>query len=226
MVFNYCPTWFLLFADDIVLLSDTIVGLQNQLDVLARNALKLDLHDNLDNTNIVIFRNDGYIAKKEVWYYGRQSISVVNTYKYLGLFLTTRMTFSNAVDEMANKVRKGVIDILRTLWRLENFSVTIFRKTFMQRLIDCHSQNWHKHVNNSTRFSMNRMFKTSNSVEPYFTSVTNKHIRDILIKFSTGASSIRVHKMRYVAHTPQDLLCPLCNTAYEDEMLSYLITND
>ena len=24
--------------------------------------------------------------------------------------------------------------------------------------------------------------------------------------------------MRYVAHTPQDLLCPLCNTAHEDEM--------
>ena len=26
--------------------------------------------------------------------------------------------------------------------------------------------------------------------------------------------------MRYVAHTPEDLLCPLCNTAYEDEMHS------
>ena len=24
--------------------------------------------------------------------------------------------------------------------------------------------------------------------------------------------------MRYAAHTPQDLLCPLCNTVYEDEM--------
>ena len=59
----------LLFADDIVLLSDTIVGLQNQLDVLARNALKLDLHVNLDKTNIVIFRNGGYIATTEVWYY-------------------------------------------------------------------------------------------------------------------------------------------------------------
>ena len=56
----------LLFADDIVLLSDTIVGLQNQLDVLAQNAMKLDLYVNLDKTNIVIFRNGGYIAKKEV----------------------------------------------------------------------------------------------------------------------------------------------------------------
>ena len=120
----------LLFAGDIVLLSDTIVGLHNQLDVLARNAMKLYLHVNLDKTNNVIFRNGGYIAKKEVWYYDGQSISVVISYKYLGLFLTTRMTFSNAVDEMANKARKGVIDVLRTLWKLWDFSATIFLKMF------------------------------------------------------------------------------------------------
>ena len=55
----------LLFADDIVLLSDTTVGLQNQLDVLARNCARLDLHVNLDKSNIVIFRNGGYISKKK-----------------------------------------------------------------------------------------------------------------------------------------------------------------
>ena len=38
----------LLFADDIVLLSDTVIGLQNQLDVLVRNCARLDLHVNLD----------------------------------------------------------------------------------------------------------------------------------------------------------------------------------
>ena len=49
-------------------------------------------------------------------------------------------------------------------------------------------------------------------------SVTNKHIRDVFIRFRIGASNIRTHKLRYVAHTPGDLMCPLCNTAYEDEM--------
>ena len=52
-----------------------------------------------------------HTTKREIWYYNGQSISVVNSYKYLGIFLTTRMTFSNAVDEMANKARKGVTDI-------------------------------------------------------------------------------------------------------------------
>ena len=62
------------------------------------------------------------------------------------------------------------------------------------------------------------MFKPCISLESYITTVTNKHIRNVLIRFKIGASNIRAHKMRYVVHTPQDLLCPLCNTAYEDEM--------
>lgn len=44
----------LFFADDIFLLSDTTVGLQNQLYFLARKCVRLDLHVNLKN--IVIFR--------------------------------------------------------------------------------------------------------------------------------------------------------------------------
>ena len=111
-------------------MSDTIVGLQNQLDVLARNCARLDLHVNLDKSNIVIFGNGGYIAKREKWFYNGQNITIVNSYKYLGLFLTTRMTFSNALNEMANKARKGVTDIFRTLWRLGDFSAPIFFKMF------------------------------------------------------------------------------------------------
>ena len=40
------------------------------------------------------------------------------------------MTFSNAVDEMAKKARKAVIDILRTVWRLGDFSATTFLTMF------------------------------------------------------------------------------------------------
>ena len=44
----------------------------------------------------------------------------------LSVLTITGLTFSNAVDELANTTRKGVTDILRTLWRLGNFSDTIF----------------------------------------------------------------------------------------------------
>ena len=127
----------LLFADDIVLLSDTIVGLQNQLDVLARNCARLDLHVNLDKSNIVIFRNGGYIAKREKWFYNGQNITTVNSYKYLGLFFTTRMMFSNALNETVNKARKGITDIFRTLWRFGDFRHQYFSRCLMLRLSQC-----------------------------------------------------------------------------------------
>ena len=128
----------LLFADDIVLLSDTILGLQNQLDVLARNCARLDLYVNLDKSNIVIFRNGDTFPRKKKWFYTGQNITVVNSCKYLGVFLTTRMTFSNPLNEMANKARKGVTDIFRTLWRLGDFSTPIYNpRRLMLQLSRC-----------------------------------------------------------------------------------------
>lgn len=93
-----------------------------------------------------------------------------------------------------------------------------FLNDFKQRLIDCHSQNWHEHLHSSSRFSVYRNFKSSISLESYFTAVKNKHIRDVLIRFRIGASDIRTHKMRFAFVSPNDLKCPLCNAGIEDEI--------
>jgi hypothetical protein len=336
----------LLFADDIVLLSDTIVGLQNQLNELSIQATELDLHVNTDKSNIVIFRQGGYIAKSEKWFYKGENLMVVNCYKYLGLYLTTRMTFAKAIDDMATKARKAVISIIRILWKLQ-FSPTIFFKMFdaqvkpmilygaeiwglnhykplenvhtfalkkllnvsprtpndmvygetgryplyiftytacikywlrltrmnssrlprkaynmllllhnqgfgcwvsrvreilftygfgfiwlnqgvtqpdafircfKQRLIDCHIQNWHSHIDSSTRFTVYRSFKQESVLEKYFETVENKHIRDVLIRFRLGVSELKVHKLRYVDCSPHDLVCPLCKNGIENEI--------
>ena len=49
----------LLFADDIVLISDTPRGLQNQLDVLSSACKDLFLHINTDKTKVMVFRKKG-----------------------------------------------------------------------------------------------------------------------------------------------------------------------
>ena len=50
----------LLFADDILLLSETAVGLQNQLNISYRSSEKLQLKVNFDKGNIIVFRKGGY----------------------------------------------------------------------------------------------------------------------------------------------------------------------
>ena len=55
----------LLFADDVVLFSDSVIGLQTQLNILYCTAKRLDMIVNLDKSNIVVFRNGGHLALRE-----------------------------------------------------------------------------------------------------------------------------------------------------------------
>ena len=57
-------------------------------------------------------------------------ISVVNVYKYLGICLSTRLTFSHALKDMAARAKIGVVNILKPLWSLGEKSPSIFFKLF------------------------------------------------------------------------------------------------
>ena len=55
----------LLFADDIFLISDTVMGLQNQLDVLSPACKDLFLGINIDKTKLMVFRKGGVLGSHE-----------------------------------------------------------------------------------------------------------------------------------------------------------------
>ena len=75
-------------------------------------------------------------------------------------------------------------------------------------------------------FNVYRQFKMSIYLESYFSSMTNKHIRDVFIRFRVGASQIRTHKLRYVQHTPEDPMCPLCNKCCPEDEIHFLFHCD
>ena len=125
----------LLFADDVVLLSDSVFGLQTQLNVLFNTAKRLDLIVNLDKSNIVVFRNGGHLALNKKWYFGKEKLEVVNMYKYLGVYFTTRLTSSPTLNDLADRARKGMLAIRKLLWSTGERSPEIFFKMF-----DCQIQ--------------------------------------------------------------------------------------
>ena len=100
------------------------------MNILYETANRLGLVVNLDKSNIVVFRNGGHIAWNEKWFYGQSLISVVNVYKYLGICLSTRLTFSHALKDMAARAKIGVVNILKLLWSLAEKSPSIFLKLF------------------------------------------------------------------------------------------------
>ena len=77
----------LLYADDMVLFSETVAGLQNMLDVLYDYTKQWNLEVNIQKTKIVIFRNGGQIKQNETWLYDGCQIEVLNQFTYLGIVL-------------------------------------------------------------------------------------------------------------------------------------------
>ena len=125
----------LLFADDVVLVSDTVVGLQRQLNILGSVAERLDLIVNLDKSDIIIFRNGGHISSSETWMYKSEKMNVVNVYKYLGIYLSTRLSYSHVLEDLATRGKRAVIILFKTLWSLNAHSPEVFFKLF-----DCQVQ--------------------------------------------------------------------------------------
>ena len=120
----------LLFADDIVLLAVTIVGLQSQLNNLNTAATRLELKVNMGKTGIVVFRKGGHLAARERWFYDGERVPVMNAYKYLGIYFSTRLSFSYACQDLMSRAKKAVLGILHSMFKFQNNSVDVFIKLF------------------------------------------------------------------------------------------------
>ena len=120
----------LLFADDVILLSSSAIGLQNQLNALKQEADNLQLEVNLEKTNILVFRMGGHLSHREKWYYGSVEIKVSNMYKYLGMIFTTKLSLTQGWASTATKAKKGVIEILRCLRNVGTIDTVLFFKLF------------------------------------------------------------------------------------------------
>ena len=57
----------LLLSDDVILMSETVVGLQTQLNSLQLAASELELKVNVNKSNIIVFRKGGYLGARERW---------------------------------------------------------------------------------------------------------------------------------------------------------------
>ena len=132
---HYNTIFHLLFADDIFLVSESIEGLQNQLNVLQFQSNRLGLEINKEKTQIVIFRKGGFIAKKEKWFYDKTELNIVNSYRYLGIDFTTKLSFSNAIRPFTVKAKKVCYDISRSLNDIGCHSLDVFSKLFDSKVM-------------------------------------------------------------------------------------------
>ena len=110
---KYLNLLLLMYADDTVIFSESIEGLQEMLNCLNIYCYKWNLCINTDKTKVIIFCNGGIIRDNEKWYLGDNELEIVNEFNYLGLVLKFNGKFVETQKCIANQGRKALFGLLR-----------------------------------------------------------------------------------------------------------------
>ena len=103
---NDQPINCLLYADDLVLLSSSLNGLQERLDNLNRFCNDWCLSINPMKTKVLIFNKAGRLIQEKILF-NNIAIECVQNYKYLGIHFTASGSFATAQAELYKKAMKA-----------------------------------------------------------------------------------------------------------------------
>ncbi len=104
----------LLYADDILLLSETSVGLQRSLDCLNTFSKKWGLTVNCQKTKIMIFHR-GRLPRKLKFTLGATAIDIASEYNYLGIVFSTSGSLKCGIKTLAQKAAKALFTLRKCL---------------------------------------------------------------------------------------------------------------
>ena len=97
----------LMFADDIVLLSETPTGLQNCLNKIENYCTTWNLTVNINKTKVIIFNKGGHSFKKYSFTYGTEVVEITQSYCYLGIWFSSCGSFNLAIKHIYDKALKA-----------------------------------------------------------------------------------------------------------------------
>jgi hypothetical protein len=112
----------LLYADDIVILSQTPYDLQKGLDILYEFCNKWKLKVNEDKTKVIIFRKGGFLPRDLVFSYNGKPLEIVNRFCYLGVVFTSGGSFSEAQKTLASQAQKAAFKLKGYLFKFIDIS--------------------------------------------------------------------------------------------------------
>ena len=193
----------LLFADDIILISSTPHGLQTQINNLESASKSLGLTVNMEKTKIMVFRRGGFLGKNEKWFYKKQQLETVDSYKYLGFTLTPKLSDTKACEDFAKRAKMKIFEILKTMWALGSLNTVIFFQLFDAQvkpmlLYAAEIWGWKEVdvVESAHLFACKKIMSVSNKTPNHMTyGETGRHPLHIDAKIATVRYWLKVMKM-------------------------------
>ena len=123
------PINVLMYADDVILLSETKEGLQRQIDKLCEYCKKWKLNINSKKTKIMIFNRGNRLIKSD-FYVDNTIIDNVKTMKYLGFTITAKnCSFSKSLEDLSIKAYRAIY-ALNTKIKISTLPTKLALKVF------------------------------------------------------------------------------------------------
>ena len=128
--FGHLKICMLLYADDIVLISDNENHLQKMLSHVHTWCKKWQLSINTDKTQVVHFRKKTKQRSKYTFKIGQQIIQTVPKYKYLGIFVDEFLTFNDCAQILADSSGRALGAVVAKFKELSNCGYKSFVKLY------------------------------------------------------------------------------------------------
>ena len=120
----------LMWADDIIILSETPEGLQNCLNNLDKYCIEWKLEVNKKKTKIMVFNKSGKILKGNRFIFNNYSLQKVTQYKYLGFVLAASGTSSHGINNLVDRAKRAWYSIYSILTKSKNKSINTYITLF------------------------------------------------------------------------------------------------
>ena len=127
---GFLKLFLLLYADDIVIFSETADGLQNRLNILYDYCQRWRLTVNPNKSKILIFRKGGRLPQNLQFYYGDTVLEITNKYTYLGIVFTTGGSFSEAQSTLSGQAQKAIFVLNKYISKFVNVSPSLVLDLF------------------------------------------------------------------------------------------------
>ena len=104
------PLGCIIWADDILLLSKSELGLSNMLNTLNIYTKKTSMSINVNKTKIMVFNKNGRHIRK-CFSYGNKKIESTRQYKYLGFLITPSGEINSGLKDLKDRALRAFIKV-------------------------------------------------------------------------------------------------------------------
>lgn len=128
---GYHDVIMLLYADDLIILSDSEISMRRKLCALRDYCHENALEVNIAKSKIMCFRSGGHVHSQFLaFWYDSERLQVVNEYTYLGVTFSSSALFLKNAQQVARKARTAISAVLQTLINAKSNSWNVQTELF------------------------------------------------------------------------------------------------